>query len=142
MLGGIVMFAIFAAINKSAGGGFVLSQDFAGGSTIALKPAFGGAFTDSQLVDIKGYIVSKGIPAGDISTTSSLITVNTKVNIDNIQQFKDSLVASNIGSFIDKTSIQVSNTTTDVAKGLVKDAMYAVLIAMAAIIVYTLIRFK
>lgn len=150
MLAGIVMFAIFAAVNHSSQSGLVLSQDFVGGTTVSIKPANGGVFIQNQNIDqvkvIKDVLVKHNVPLSDISVSDDLklITVNTKVQLGDITGFKSELgsLSDSTGFFVDKNAIDVANTTTDVAKKLVRDAMYAVGIAMAAIVVYTLIRFK
>ena len=131
---GVIMFVIFAIVNKEVSGGFVLSQDFAGGSVLSIEPKFSGQTFDQAAIDnVKQALNSIGVSNDDISTSATSIVAKTK------ETFEGTDFSTGIWS---SWSVSHSLTTTDVASSLVKNAMIAVGIAIGAVILYTLIRFK
>lgn len=131
---GLIVFSVFAGINSSFGAGFNLSQDFAGGASIVVESPH--AFTATEITNIKSAL--HGVPLEDMDISSTIFKVRTTVDLD-INVLKSTI--EGISASHDFKVI-VSNTTTDVAQQLVKDAIIAVSIAIGAIILYTLIRFK
>lgn len=136
MVVGIVVFTIFAIIDQSFSGGFVLSQEFAGGTSIIVQLDASDGVLNLPLLD--QIFNSNGIPLADITTrTDNLVQVRTLVQFDDITNLKGVLESG-----FPNASVLVSNTSTAVAQQLVKDALLALVIAMSLVIVYTLIRFK
>ena len=131
---GVIVFSITAGVSHSFTGGFNLSQEFSGGSAVVIKSGLNNSFTEANISAIKTQLAA--VPAGDIIWGADAITVRTKTDLD-INAVKTALEAIN-----PNFEVIASNTTTDVANGLVKDALIAIGISIGAIIIYTLIRFK
>ena len=144
----VVVFAVFAGIAGSMVGGMKMSQEFTGGSVLTVqKSAASGTLSSTDLKVIekvlkdKGHVASKDIQyiyeSGHDNDANFIkqVKVKTTADVD-----ASALTKSFNGKPIYK--LYSSTTTSDVAEQLVKDAMMAILIAMALIVVYTLIRFK
>ena len=151
----VIVFAVFAGIAGSLAGGFNLSQGFTGGTVISIsnktKDANGASLklTQSDYQDMRKKLAAQHISAEDITTIYAVGHDNDPKFVTGvkIKTTKDITAAgqSLLKEYSKSTSaftFYIATTTTDVAKALVKDAMFAILIAMALIVVYTLIRFK
>ena len=144
----IAMFTGFAVYAGSLTSGLKMSQEFTGGTALSVQSVSKGRMLTS--VDVKNInkdLTKTGkVATADIQTIYAAghsgdakyitqIKVKTTKHVDTtalIHAYKNSPILK----------LYSSTTTSDVAKQLVKDAMLAILIAMALIVVYTLIRFK
>ena len=141
---GIIVLAVTAAIAGHFSGGFNLSQDFTGGTILQLIPGeHSNSISATDAKAFTDFLATKGINPADITTTMSgtdivsmkYQTVDTFANVTDWKTQFAALSSSDV-------KFTQSITTSDVAQKILKDAMIAVAIAIAGIIIYTLIRFK
>ena len=139
MLTGIIVFAVMAGIAKDASAGFNLSQEFSGGTVGQLQNKNGHALSSVSQVDIWNIYTSHGVNASDIhkifdSTHSNVIAMQIKTNYD--------IDLRGITAAASAYNFTHASTSNAVAKTLIMNAMIAISIAIALIIIYTLIRFR
>ncbi|MCC3161104.1 MAG: protein translocase subunit SecDF [Mollicutes bacterium PWAP] len=143
----VITFAITAGVAGTINGGLNLSQEFAGGAVVSIKADQGSSnnikpINSNEISNIKQKIIDSGFKENEISliysdssnTIVKEIKASTKNDVD-IPKLNNSVDKS-------KYIVYSSNTTSDMAKKLVKDAMIAISVAFALIVLYTLIRFK
>ncbi len=138
----IIVFSIFAGLAGTFKSGFALSQEFKGGTIIKIEAPSGTLDNSSADIAIK-ELQAAGATTDDIhviySDEAKSAVKEINVNVD-----KD-LELNKLNHFFHSKSqykFYGANTSTDVAKKLVRDAMIAIAIAIAMIVLYTLIRFK
>lgn len=141
---GIIVFAITAGIAGGFSGGFHLSQNFTGGTIIQLIPKGTAKNIDPQTYHVfETFLNSKGINSSDIVKTMSGTDIlsakfQSTDTFSDISSWKTEFFKLNINGVDFLQSI----TTTSVAKDILKNALIAIAVAISAIVVYTLIRFK
>ena len=147
---GVTVFSIFAGISGSMSKGFVLSQEFSGGSVVEVSSdRINGVFKSNINEDdeAKNLLIKAGAHTSEIETIylsghakdkkfikSFKLRTTRDINVTKI----NNEIKNNHPYF----KLYSSVTTNDVAKQILKNAMIAILIAMALIVLYTLIRFK
>ena len=142
----IIIFAIMSGVAGSLVGGMHISKEFTGGSDIIIQKG-----TDANNLDIvsttefawiKDELINKAnIPAGAIKFINGAVVIDSikdySVNIDSWIGTSNTITINNEIFYV------ASNTISgDMAKQLVKNSMYAILIAIGLVVIYTLIRFK
>ncbi len=150
----VIIFATFAGIAGTMSGGFNSSIEFAGGSLMNISSNNGSKMSTTDANLIKGALVSEKIISTedakilykDAAKQNAIIEIKSKKAIPDKDTIKNAIndyfknKPQKID--IDHLDIQGQSITSDVARALVKDAMIAISIAMLAIVMYTLIRFK
>lgn len=139
LFAGLLTLAITAGIAGHFAGGFNLSQDFTGGTSIMITPEEGVINKDS-LKQIHQAMIDHNIPIGDIKDIMSkdgVVRVEYKTtsainDLEGLQQAIENL----------KFKFTPSTVSNAVAKKILFDAMIAVAISIGAIVVYTMFRFK
>lgn len=144
----LTVMGITAGIAGDIKGGFNLSQDFNGGSVIQISHAT-RSLTESDIANIRNEMTNLGIPLdnfsnvfGDPDATGVKPISSVKIMID---EGVDPRVLTTLTDTLKTTygmETYVANTTSDVANSLLRDAMISIAVAVAGIIIYTLIRFK
>ena len=143
-LAGVIVYSIFAGINKSFGWGFNLSQSFGGGSILEFGPTDSDqvSMSSEQIANIKTLLLSNGIKESEIEMIRTS-TDHSIVNMIKVSVRRD-LPISNIRSLIDSSDITMYNSTTStgVAKEMVNKALISIGVSIVAIVAYIIIRFK
>ena len=146
---GMIVMSITAGIAGTFSGGFNLSQEFKGGTVVQISnPLKVGSDTrdlplsDSEKDEITKALIDAGAASSDIeniyNSNNELTSIKLSTDSDiNVGQFQTAITKSH-----PHFKVYSSNTTTDVAQKILHDAMLAVLIAILAIVIYTLIRFR
>ncbi|WP_036456755.1 protein translocase subunit SecDF [Mycoplasmopsis lipofaciens] len=149
----IIVFTIFASINKEFWAGFNRSMEFQGGInvTISGNKDLGVILDKSTAENIKNYIISNHANLGinnpesvtnvvsiDSAGTSFNVVIKTTQDLNsNIQLIKNNLLSFN--SNLSIISYGISSTE---ARNLVNNALTAIGVSFVGIILYTLIRLK
>lgn len=136
----LIVLSITAGLAGKFTGGFNLSQDFTGGTLLQLIPLKDQSYISaSDVQSFENVLSSHGISQSDLifentGTHISSIKYQTKDVFDDISTWGKTMKLST-GQFIQST------TSNDVANNLIFNALIAISVAIAGIIVYTLIRF-
>ncbi|CAM9095598.1 protein translocase subunit SecDF [Mycoplasma marinum] len=150
----IIVFAATAGIAGSLSGGMNSSIEFSGGTVMSIsgdskhslntKEAnlIKEAFVDSKLISTdEANIVYK-----DAAQKEAILEIKTKKGSVDDQVWKNAFdkYFQNKPTKLNSSNylFQGQSITSDVARALVRDAMIAISIAMIAIVIYTLVRFK
>jgi preprotein translocase SecF subunit len=155
----VIMFSIFAAVNKDASKGINLGLDFTGGSSITVS--FNTDLTDAQFKEYGDKIVNviQGVASDhgesyDISApqrTGSGIDTAIYVKYQNgdsdIQAVNQEISNGVVAAFTDQgitaeDNVSIQSISASAARKLAREAIIAVLIIWAVILVYIIIRFE
>ena len=140
----IVMVAT-AIVAGKFGGGFNLSREFTGGTTIQFVSKIdGSAISAADQKAFFSFMSAHGITKDHIDVLSSSAGVTSlkyesRDVISGASQWKVDFTAANP---VTNSNFIQSVTTTEVAEGILRNALIAVGVAIVGIIIYTLIRFK
>ncbi|MBQ7653199.1 MAG: protein translocase subunit SecF [Clostridia bacterium] len=155
----IIMFSIFAAVNKDFSKGVNLGLDFTGGSSVTVS--FNNDLTEEQFKDYgtrivkviqdvagehgESYDVSEPQRTGSGVDTaiyvkyqngnSDIKTVNQEISNGIVAEFSSISITA-------EDNISIQSISASAAKKLAKEAIIAVLITWAVILVYVMIRFE
>ncbi|WP_406618271.1 protein translocase subunit SecDF [Mycoplasmopsis lipophila] len=151
---GIIIFTIFAILNKNIADGFNRSFAFKGGVDISIKGDNINPLDSDLASQIEQFFLEKykewGFGSNNVNATikrlplnveGTIFDINIRANIGKSDTIVSTLIQELQSKFPNLliTGETISNTD---AKNLVLNALYAILIAFAGIIVYTLVRFK
>ncbi|TCG11204.1 protein translocase subunit SecDF [Mycoplasma todarodis] len=155
----VIIFAVIAGIAGSMSRGINSSIEFSGGTIMSISAnrentKNGKYLSSSDAKLMKEALVKENIISTDDAEVlykdqakeQAILQIKSKNAIPNDQKFRDAIT----NYFKNKTnkldpknySFEGQSVTSDVANALVKDAMIAIAIAMLAIVLYTLVRFK
>lgn len=142
----IIVFALMSGIAGSIAGGMNISKEFTGGSNITIQKGYDPSslqnITQAEFNVIRAQLINEcHIPASDIHLRNGTIVIDSVT--DYSKQIREWTNNSSTISIGNSTYYVVPNTISpNMAKQLVRDSMYAILIAIGLVVVYTLIRFK
>ena len=142
----IIVLSILAGLASNFASGFNLSQDFTGGAVLQLQSDTGTYISQTDIDKVVTLWTQNGGSSSDLSTISDGTGITSfkliSKDVDATINWTDKVKALSISNVNQSSGIYFSNTTNDVAKSLLKNAMIAIGVAIGAIILYTLIRFK
>ncbi len=140
----LIVFATLAGVAGKMSGGLNSSIDFSGGSKFTIINSSGQKNLKSDdAIKLKADLVSHLIKSEDVDViyqnnekTEARVQITSKDAISNDQ------IAKIINNPTRKYEIIGGSTTSLVAQKLIRDAMIAISVALLAIVIYTLVRFK
>ncbi|CAM9149287.1 protein translocase subunit SecDF [Mycoplasma todarodis] len=155
----VIIFAIVAGIAGSISGGVNSSIEFSGGTIMSISANKTSVKNGNYLTKEDANLMKKALVDEKLISTDdaevlykdaeqkqAILQIKTKKAIPKDEVFKKAITKhfKNSGKNIDVNnySFEGQSVTSDVANALVKDAMIAIAIAMLAIVLYTLVRFK
>lgn len=153
IVAGIIVFAVFAGINKDFWAGFNRSMEFGGGVRISIESA-NSAYVNSDILDIQNKFMAHmnkwGIDPNKITfqiVPMDLGNGNFKLQIETSQDLSNVLskIESDVATFVssgNKPRFIAYAISTSRAFDLLKYSMIAIAGAFLVVIVYTFIRFK
>ncbi|NQZ29065.1 MAG: protein translocase subunit SecDF [Mycoplasmatales bacterium] len=151
----VIIFAVVAGIAGSISGGVNSSIEFSGGTIMSIS----GKDDNHNLTTSDANLMKKALVDEKLISTNdaevlykdaakkqAILEIKSKKAIPDSDVFKKAiskyLKNSNKKIDINNYTFEGQSVTSDVANALVKDAMIAIAIAMLAIVLYTLVRFK
>lgn len=136
----VIVFSIVAGLAGNISSGFNRSLEFSGGSVVSMSSK--DKITSNEFNTAKQFLNDHGITDIDAlyNVQHELVGIEGKTDTHSISSLEISQFKNKTAHWIEKKSI--NNVTNVVAQSMIKNAMYAILIAFAAIVVYTLIRFR
>ncbi|VEU59805.1 protein translocase subunit SecDF [Mesomycoplasma neurolyticum] len=145
----LIVFIIFGIINKKIFGGFVLSLEFSGGTNLLIE---------TQNLDIGGLSFEKANNIKDFLVREQLIANANDISINKVDSINDfyqivvktqqeitnnlTLINNKLNDNFDNIKTINYSISSDEARNLVKNAFTSVLIALAVVSVYILIRMQ
>lgn len=159
VLAAIIAFSIFAAVNHTAQQGMNLGLDFTGGTALTVK--VGRDLTDQEFQDVsnafvkiiedKGFSVSEPQKTGVSEETAVYIKYfNAAEDDDKLGDLNNEIV-NEVAVKATEMGYDVNNSSEDIswqaisagsAKRLVRQAIIAIVITWALVLLYVIIRFE
>ena len=136
----VIVFSIVAGLAGNISAGFNRSLEFSGGSVVSMSSK--NKINSDEFNTAKKFLNDHGITDVDAlyNVQHELVGIEGKTDTHTISSLEITKFKNKSAHWVDNKSI--NNVTNVVAQSMIKNAMYAILIAFAAIVVYTLIRFR